>query len=198
MNEREEGRPPGLDGDKTTSVAQHAPHLADCLLEVLRDPRQVMQASVHDRDVLGAPGKRQIPAITQDELDVSRAVAEEVRRAIHSADAGELQALERAKTVSPAAEELHDPRVAPPARGPEGRQPADEFPDLLLGRLEAQVGRLPRIGYSGQFAATRARKCSEPPKIHLAGIGYSPRSFSQKETLRPSAPKLSSQVWRRQ
>ena len=190
VNEGEEGRLPRLDGDEPASAAQHAPHLADRPLEVLRDPRQMMQTSVHDRDVLGAARQRQVPAITEDELDVSRAVTEEVRRTIHSADAGKLQPLERAKTVSPSAEELHDPRVAPPAPGPEGGQPANEFPDLLLGCLEAQVRRLPGIGHSGQFAATRARKCSEPPKSHLAGNGYSPRSISQKGHLEAERPKV--------
>ena len=211
VHQAKKRRSPGLDDDEPAARAEHAADLADGPFEIHGQLQQVVQSSLHDRDVSRFIRERQSTAVPDEEIASSPGPSNERRRKVHSESARKPELGERAQSVSTTAEELEHSDVAWPPGGAEALEPADELSGLPLRSFEAQVGGLPgtraRIqrgalgwGHRGglHFGETPAKKWSEPPKSHLAGPRKSPRSFSQELTFSPSAANCSIQVWRRQ
>src|SRR6266542_897426 len=52
VDDREERCPPWFYGHEPSAVPQHAPHLADGLVEIPRKPREMMKTAVNDHEVV--------------------------------------------------------------------------------------------------------------------------------------------------
>ncbi len=132
-------RPPRLDDDEETSRLEDSLDFGNDALQIVRQRRQVMEPALHDRDVVArlTDGKR--PAVADHATRATSIQRHEPLRQVDAMDVCEPELLERDETRCRArrtAPESVDILGQPSA--PSSPQSADELPDLLVGRLEAE------------------------------------------------------------
>ena len=119
-------------------------------------------------------------------------VAREQRgRTVDALDVREAESLERAQAVAAPAEQLDDAEIARPRARAEPQQPLLELADLLLGRLEAEIARLP----TDRAAAARGRRSQRDPRHRRRSdemrgrLAAEARARSRGESPRPRPPR---------
>ena len=149
MHESEEGSTPRLDKHDAAVGSKHAPHFRKSLIKVVRQSGEMVETTLHDKEVLAAIGEGKLAAIGDGALRRTFELCKEAGREVDAFDFLEAETLESDKAIAAAAKKFNDFSVPRPLRSAQAIEPRDKLPDFFFGRFETQVCSFPGIRGEG-------------------------------------------------
>jgi hypothetical protein len=151
MDEVKKGREPRLNDNNSPPRGKHAPALAKCQLEILREAMQVMKSAVNHDEVVSPGWAGQRPAISHD----SWTVCPREKRG-RPVDGDHVTESKFAKCLDPptaATEHFQNPTIRLYPAYACALQPTQKLPNFCTWSLEALIGMLPRPARRQEYGA---------------------------------------------
>src|SRR5260370_1838108 len=132
MHKFQKGSQPRFHKHGAAVFPQYALHLRKSLSQIFRQSWQMMQTDLHDKNILGAIGKRKLTAIADNTFCRPAILCDQPGRQVHAFEAREAETLESDQAVSSPAKEFDDFGVARPLRSAQSSEAFEKLSNLLF------------------------------------------------------------------
>jgi hypothetical protein len=117
---------------------------------------------LHNQNILRSVGERELSAIADEALCRAPILRDQPGRQVHSFEAREPKAAQRAQSIPAPAKQFHDFGIAGPPSHTQFLQARNKFANFLIGCFKPQVRGFPRI----------ERGCARSIPVQIVGLNF--------------------------